>query len=88
MTGTRKGPDEILAQLGHVGTVTGGTFALDIEHIVADDTGAVVICRTTGTRDGTCYAFRSAHLWTIEDGKLTSFEEFNNDGQASDQLFA
>ncbi len=88
LTGTRKGTDEVLTLLGHVARVTGGTFALDIEQIIADDTRAVVICNTTGTRDGSSYAFRSAHLWTIESGKLTSFEEFNTDGQASDQLFA
>jgi len=88
LTGTRKGTDEVLTLLGHVGTVTGGTFALDIERVIADDTSAVVICTTTASRDGTSYAVRTAHLWTIENGKLTSFEEFNADGQASDQLFA
>lgn len=88
LSGTRKGTDEVLTLLGHVGTMSGGTFALDIERVIADDTSAVVICNTTGTRDGTSYAFRSAHLWSIESGKLTSFEEFNNDGQAVDQLFA
>ncbi len=88
LTGTRKGPDEVLALLGHVSTVTDGTFALAIENVVADDTHAAVICNTSASRNGKSYAFRSVHLWTIDHGKLTAFEEFNDDGRASDELFA
>lgn len=88
LTGTRTGHDEVLTLLGQIATLTDGTFALDVEHVVADDTSAAVVCKNTGSRNGTSYAFRSVHLWKIQNGKLTSFEEFNDDGQASDQLFA
>ena len=48
---------------------TDGTFALDVQQVIEDDTGAVVICAATATatRDGRALAWRAAHLWRIEE---------------------
>ncbi len=88
LTGTQKGSDEVLALLGKVSALTDGTFALDIERVIADDSGAVVICNATAVRDGRSYAYRAAHVYRIENGKATSFEEFGDDGRATDAIFA
>jgi len=81
-----KGHDEVVGFFTRIVELTGGNFSLQIERIIPDDTGAAVLCTARGTRDGVEHAGRILHVWTIENGKATSFEEFTNG--AEDALFA
>ncbi len=68
--------------------VTEGTFALQVQRVFADDEGGEVFAAVTGSRDGTQYSYRHAHLRTIRDGKATEFEEFPDEGHLQDLLLA
>ena len=87
VSGHYTGHDEVVAFFTKLFELTDGTFALAVQQVIADDTGAVVIVNATATRDGQALAWRAAHLWRIESGKATSFEDFVSDGQAIDAAF-
>ena len=86
LTGHYKGHDEVVGFFTRIIELTGGNFSLHIERVIADDTGAAVLCTARGTRDGAEHSGQVLHVWTIEDGRATSFEEFTNG--AEDELFA
>jgi hypothetical protein len=51
-----------------------------------DERGAV-LAAVTARPDGKDDSYRHAHLWTIRDGRVTSFEEFPDEGRSQDLLF-
>ena len=50
-----------------------------------DERGAV-LAAVTARLDGKDDSYRHAHLWTIRDGRVTSFEEFPDEGRSQDLL--
>jgi ketosteroid isomerase-like protein len=88
LTGVIHGHDEVVAYFTKLFELTGGTFALDVQRIVADDAGAVAVCNATSTRDGVSFAWQIAHVWDMTDGHATSLSIFSNDGQTTDTVLA
>jgi ketosteroid isomerase-like protein len=62
---------------------SGGTFALDIHDIMANDDHTVVLARSHGERDGKRFDDNDVHVMHIEDGRVVSFWSFIWDQQAS-----
>jgi ketosteroid isomerase-like protein len=52
LAGSHVGREAILRFLLQVPALTGGTFHLALEHVIADDTHAAVFFRGSGERDG------------------------------------
>ena len=52
-------------------------FGLAPERFIADETGVVMEGRYTGTGKATGKPFNPqiAHIWTVEDGKITSYQQ-------------
>jgi ketosteroid isomerase-like protein len=88
LTGVSHGHDEVVAFFTKLIEVTGGSFTLDVQRILADDTGAVVVSKATATRDGVSHAWTITHVWDIAQGKATALTIFSDDGQAMDTVFA
>ena len=82
------GHEEVVAFFIKLVEVTGGSFTLDVQRIVADDTGAVVVSNAAATRDGVPYAWTITHVLEITDGRATSLRIFSDDGQTTDTVFA
>ena len=87
-SGTFRGHQEVVEHPTTVFELSGGTFALHVDPVLADDEGAAVFAGVTGSRDGADLAYRHAHLWTVRDGRVTCFEEFVDDASSQDALFA
>jgi ketosteroid isomerase-like protein len=51
-------------------TITAGTFREDVEDILANDEHAVVLARHRFRRGVNLKEYRTAHLYTIREGKL------------------
>lgn len=87
LAGSHRGREAILAFLGKVVALTEGSFALEIEDVVAGDRNAVVLFRGSGRREGrtldnpTCLRIR------IEDGQLVEIWEFVWDLYAVDEFW-
>ncbi|MCY1074126.1 nuclear transport factor 2 family protein [Archangium lansingense] len=79
-----------LAQIAmKLGQIAGPSLQMNIEDVLADDTRGVVFLRDTLTRQdsGESYELRLLHVYRIENGKLTSFDELPFDQGAFDEAF-
>ena len=88
LAGSHRGRDAILAFLMNVAGLTGGSFRLDMEDVVADDRFAIALFRGHGTRNGktldnpTCLKMRFA------DGRIAEVWEFVWDLYAVDDFWS
>lgn len=88
LAGEHRGHDGIFTFLLRVGELTNGTFALDLEDVLANDSTAIALFRGHGNRsDGreldnpTCLKIR------LEGGKATEIHEFVWDLYAVDRFW-
>ena len=88
LTGVSHGHDEVVAYFTKLFELSGGTFKLENQRIIANDTGAAVISDASAARDGRSYAWQIVHVWEITNGLATSLSIFSNDGQTMNTLFA
>ncbi|MFI5214954.1 MAG: nuclear transport factor 2 family protein [Candidatus Limnocylindria bacterium] len=88
LAGSHQGRDAILAFLGQVVALSGGSFRLELEDVIASDTSAAVFFRGSGSRAGrtldnpTCLRIR------IENGRIVEVWEFVWDLYAVDEFWA
>jgi hypothetical protein len=88
LAGSHSGHDGIFRFLARVGELTGGTFDLDLETVLADDTHAVAFFRGRGRRgdlaldNPTCLKIR------LEDGRAAEIWEFVWDLYAVDRFWS
>jgi ketosteroid isomerase-like protein len=87
VSGTFHGHEEVVQHFTTLFEISEGTFAMDVQRVFADDEGGAVFAAVTARRDGKDYSYRHAHLWTIRNGRVTSFEEFPDEGRSQDLLF-
>ena len=67
---------------------TGGTFQETVLDIVANDTRGVVLAHHQFDRNGRRHAYNTAHVYRIDAGRLTSFEEYPEDLYAFDAAWS
>ena len=89
ISGDHKGREAIEKALIDTFELTGGTQALDIHSVFADDRHAVVALHETATRnDGATLDIEEAHVLTIDpDGKITNLWDLPADPEAHDRFF-
>jgi ketosteroid isomerase-like protein len=69
--------------------LTGGSQALDIKGVFADDKHATVVLHETASRpDGATLAIDEVHVLTIDpDGKITNLWDLPTDAEVHDRFF-
>jgi len=88
LAGSHRGRDAILGFLMNVASLTGGSFHLDMEDVIANDRFAIALFRGHGTRDGktldnpTCLKMRFAN------GRIAEVWEFVWDLFAVDEFWS
>jgi uncharacterized protein len=70
--------------ISNVIAATGGTFRETVLDVLANDTTGVVLLRHEFDRSGRHHAYDTVHVYTIEHGKLASFQEYPDDLYAFD----
>lgn len=88
LAGSHRGRDAIIRFLMAVPQLTNGTFHLDLEHVLADDTHAVAFFRGHGTRDGKTLDNPTCLRMRIADGRVVEVWEFVWDLFAVDEFWA
>ncbi len=88
MAGTYIGHDQFLAMVGKVMELTGGQFEEVVEDALANDEHGVVLVRHRFPRDGQAKEYRSAHVYSIRDGKLLECWEQPRDPAVFDDAWA
>lgn len=71
LSGDFVGKEAVFANFAKIPGLTGGTFAIEIHDVLANDTHAVVLARATGEREGKKLDDRTVQVFHISDGKVT-----------------
>ena len=87
LAGDYRGRDEIYAFFGRIFEVTGGTFALELHAVLADDEHGVALVTSSGSREGRSARTQEAHVFHLRDGRVTEFWNASTDQYAGDELF-
>jgi ketosteroid isomerase-like protein len=87
MSGTYKGPDEVVGFFTQLGERTGGTFNLEVHDMLASDDHVVVLARESGRGGGKSLDVNGAHIWHLRDGKAVEFWGIPSDQHAMDDFW-
>lgn len=88
LSGDHKGREAITKALMGTFELTGGTQALDVKSVFADDQHAAVVLHETASRpDGATLDLDEVHVLRLRDGKITDLWDLPEDGQAHDDFF-
>jgi ketosteroid isomerase-like protein len=82
------GHAEVLEFFRHFMELSGGTFRIAIDDILAKDDRVVVLCTESGERDGKSWSSPQVHVWTVKDGRATVFWQFQGDQQTEDEFWS
>jgi len=82
------GRAEVLGFFGHFIDLSGGTFRLRVDDVLAGGDRVVVLCTESAQRGGRNWSAAQVHLWVVKDGKATVFWEYEGDQQGDDEFWA
>jgi ketosteroid isomerase-like protein len=87
ISGTYVGRTGLYALAEKAMTITRGTFREEVEDVMANDEHAVVEARHRFRRGAILHDYKTAHLYTIRDGKLARCIEQPRDQDAFDNAW-
>ncbi|MGH7609462.1 MAG: nuclear transport factor 2 family protein [Candidatus Dormibacteria bacterium] len=82
-----RGRDEVYRLFGRMAESSGGTFAIEVHAILADDEHGVALVVSRGARNGKSIETNEAHVYHLRDGKVVEFWDASTDQYAGDELF-
>jgi uncharacterized protein len=88
LAGEFAGREAVLAQLARSGELSGGTYRVAVEHVMASDSHACVLYRGTGSRLGRSLDLRHLALYDIADGKISAVRVAPLDQTAFDEFWS
>jgi ketosteroid isomerase-like protein len=83
-----RGHTEVLGFFGHFMELSGGTFQLQVDELLAKGDRVVVLCTESARRGGRSWSSPQVHVWTVKNGKATVFREYPGDQQAGDEFWS
>lgn len=88
LAGTYEGRHELSGLFGQIAELTGGTFELEVQHVLADYGFAVVLVLAVAERAGQVHEGQDVHVWRIAKGKLAEVWIRPEDQYATDAFFS
>jgi ketosteroid isomerase-like protein len=89
LAGTYTGHDEVLGFFQNLGERSGGTFHLDIQDVLDNGEDRVVLVVTeTAQREDRSLSHTAVHMWSVRDGKATSFQGISEDDYENDAFWS
>ena len=86
ISGDYHGHEEVLGFFRQFMELSGGTFRIRIDDVLANDERVVVLVTESAERDGRKWSSPQVHAWTIQNGKATVFWQFQGDQQTEDEF--
>jgi ketosteroid isomerase-like protein len=68
--------------------LSGGTFRIQIDDVLAQGDRVVVLCTESARRGGRNWSSPQVHLWTMRDGRASVFWQFQGDQQTEDEFWS
>ncbi len=89
LSGDYRGVDEVFGFFGKIFELTGGTFALELHDIVANDHHGVGLSSLSGQREGkTLDGARGVEVYHVQDGRVTEAWFTAEDDYSFDQFWS
>ena len=88
LSGDYKGHDEVVGFFKHTMELCGGAFAIEVQHVLADEDLVVALVTVKAERNGRSAAFPEAHIWRLRNGKIAEFREYQGDEQTEDRFWS
>ena len=88
VAGEYAGRERFLTLVQTVMELSGGRFEEEVEDVLANDVHGVVLAIHRFARDGSPKEYRTAHVYTIRDGKLAECWEQPQDPAAFDEAWS
>jgi hypothetical protein len=82
-----RGHAQVVGFFEHFMRLSGGTFQLHVDDVLASGDHVVVLCTTSAWRGGRSWSSPQVHVWTLKDGKATTFREYAGDEHAEDEFW-
>jgi ketosteroid isomerase-like protein len=83
-----RGRAEVLGFFQHFTELSGGTFQIAVDEVLAKGDRVIVLVTESAERHGRNWSSPQVHAWTINDGKATVFWQFQGDQQTEDEFWA
>ncbi|MBV8406352.1 MAG: nuclear transport factor 2 family protein [Alphaproteobacteria bacterium] len=83
-----RGHAEVLGFFAHFMELSGGTFAIRIDDILAKGDRVVVLCTESARRGDRSWSSPQVHVWTVSEGRAVAFRQFQGDQQTEDEFWS
>jgi ketosteroid isomerase-like protein len=88
LSGDYRGQADVLRFFQHFLQLSGGSFRIDIDAVMARDDRVVVLVTESAERQGRRWSSPQVHVWTVKNGLCTVFWQFQGDQQTEDEFWA
>ena len=88
LSGDYKGHEEVVGFFQRALALCGGIFAIEVQHVLADDDVVVALVTVKAERNERATAFSEVHVWRLANAKITQFREFQGDEQTEDRFWS
>ena len=88
LSGDYKGHGEVGGFFARTMELSGGTFAIDIQDVLAQQDQVVVLCTVSAERQGQSWSSPEVHVWRVAGGRAVAFREFQGDEQTEDAFWS
>lgn len=88
LSGDYKGHDEVVKFFTYTMKLCDGAFAIEVQHVLAEDDIVVALVTVKAERNGRTAAFPEVHVWRLANGKVSEFREFQGDEQTEDHFWS
>ncbi len=88
LSGDYKGIGEVLGYFGQLGELTGGSFQVTLEDVLANDERTVALHHVTGTREGKTLDADEVLVFRFRGDKVSEAQGYSGDQHAVDQFWS
>jgi ketosteroid isomerase-like protein len=83
-----RGHTEVLGFFDHFMRLSDNSFTLQIDEVFAKGDRVVILCTESAQRGGRSWSSSQVHVWTVKDGRVIAFREYEGDQQGEDEFWS
>jgi uncharacterized protein len=83
-----RGHAEVLGFFQHFMELSGGTFKIEVDDVLARGDRVVALVTESAQRKGKRWSSPQVHVWTLKGGKAAIFWQFQGDQQTEDEFWS
>ena len=83
-----RGHTEVLGFFQQFMRLSDGTFRIKIDDVFAKRDRVVVLCTESAQRGDRSWSSPQVHIWTVKDGRATTFWQYQGDQQTEDEFWS